>query len=98
MYTRPVISPRADAPHESLPALLQRVFLRKLWLPRFVYEALPYLYVLLGLAALTSALYAPGWTWIIPYLVLVGLVCLHAGLALVTLRYRFRRRRRNGPA
>lgn len=75
---------------------LRRILLRKLWLPRIVYEALPYFYVVLGLAALASALYAPGWAWILPYLVLLGLACLHAGLGIVTLRYRFRRRQ-EGP-
>ena len=76
------------------PGLLRRVLLRKLWLPRFVYEALPYLYVVLGLAALASAIYAPGMTWILPYLLLIGLGCLHGGLALVALRYRLRQRQR----
>lgn len=89
-------SPSATQPTESernkgLLAKLRAVFLRKLWLPRILYEALPYLYISLGVAALASALYAPGWTWILPYLVLIGLACLHAGLAIVTLRYRFRR-------
>ena len=76
----------------GLLAKLRGLLLRKLWLPRILYEALPYLYISLGIAALASALYAPGWTWILPYLVLIGLACLHAGLAIVTLRYRFRRR------
>ena len=70
---------------------LRRVLLRKLWLPRGLYEALPYLYTLAGVGALGAALYLPGWTWILPYLVLLGLICLHAGVALITLRLRFRR-------
>ncbi|MFQ5636226.1 MAG: hypothetical protein ACE5G3_12965 [Gammaproteobacteria bacterium] len=70
------------------------LLLRRLWLPGFVYEALPYLYILCGLVALVSALYTPDWTWILPWAVLVGLLCLHAGLALVALRYRWRKSRR----
>ena len=70
---------------------LRRLMLRRLWLPRLVYEALPYLYIACGVAALASALYTPDWTWILPWAILVGLICLHAGLALVALRYRFRR-------
>ena len=44
------------------------------------------------MAALASALYTPDWTWIIPWAVLIGLICLHAGLAVVALRYRVRRK------
>ena len=95
-------SPSATHSTESerdlgLLAKLRGLLFRKLWLPKIVYEALPYLYISFGLGALASALYTPSWTWILPYLVLVGLACLHAGLAIVTLRYRFRRRQ-NGPS
>jgi len=70
---------------------IQKILLRRLWLPKFLYESLPYLYILCGMAALISAVYTPDWTWIIPWAVLIGLICLHAGLALVALRYRVRR-------
>ena len=76
---------------------IRRLLLRKLWLPRVVYEALPYLYIGLGAVALTSALFSPDWTWVVPYIVLLGLICLHAGLAIAALRYRFRRRPRLDP-
>lgn len=72
---------------------IRGVLLRKLWLPRVVYELLPYMYMLLGVGALISAVLTPDWTWVIPYIALVGLICLHAGLGIVALRYRFRRRR-----
>jgi hypothetical protein len=73
---------------------LRSILLRRVWLPKLVYEALPYMYIACGLAALTAAVYVPDWTWILPWAVLVGLLCLHAGLALATLRYRLRRRGR----
>ncbi|MDJ0929318.1 MAG: hypothetical protein QNJ73_16895 [Gammaproteobacteria bacterium] len=76
----------------GLLAKLRGLLFRKLWLPKIIYEGLPYVYIGIGIVALASALYAPGWTWILPYLALVGVACLHAGLAIVTLRYRFRRR------
>lgn len=85
--------------HPSSPpgrlGLTQRfsaLLLKKLWLPRGVYEAIPYLYLLTGALALLSAIYSETWAWILPYVVLLGLVCLHAGIAILTLRYRFRRR------
>ena len=72
---------------------LRRLLFRKLWLPRGVYECIPYVYLLCGAVALASALFSSGWTWILPYVLLLGFACLHAGLALLTLRYRFRRRK-----
>ncbi len=74
-----------------MTARLSRLLFRKLWLPKALYEFLPYCYVVGGIGALLSALYLPGWTWILPYLVLLGAVSLHAGLAVLTLRWRFRR-------
>jgi ABC-type microcin C transport system permease subunit YejE len=73
------------------------LLLQKLWLPRIVYEAMPFIYIVLGIFALISAMYTPDWTWILPYAILLGLMCLHAGLAIVTLRYNHRRRRRSRP-
>ena len=72
---------------------IRRLLFRKLWLPRFLYEALPYIYISCGLVALIAAAFAPDWTWILPYVILIGLVCLHAGLAIATMRVRFRKRR-----
>ena len=75
---------------------IRNLLLRKLWLPRIIYQTLPFLYLLLGLAALASATHMQAWTWILPYAVLLGLVCLHVSLALITLRYRYRHRK--GPS
>ena len=73
---------------------IREVLLCRLWLPKFVYEALPYLYITCGIVALGSAVYIQDWTWILPWAILVGLICLHAGLALAALRYRIRQGRR----
>jgi hypothetical protein len=90
MYTH---STSSESSSTSLPlaARIARILCKKLWLPRALYEALPIVYVLGGLAALLSALYLPGWTWILPYLLLLGTLAMHAGLAIMTLRWRFRR-------
>lgn len=89
--TQPNTDTRQHAP--GILNRLGRILLRKLWLPRGVYEAIPYVYLLCGFLALASAVFGTGWTWILPYVVLLGLGCLHAGLGLLTLRYRARRRR-----
>lgn len=38
---------------------LRRFFTRRLWLPGVLYAALPFLYLLLGAAALASGIYMP---------------------------------------
>ncbi len=85
-------NPERRSPGRGWTMHLRRILLSKLWLPRIVYELIPAVYILLGIGALASALYGRGWTWIVPYLVLIGVGCLHAGVAIAGLRYRFRRR------
>lgn len=74
-------------------ARLRAILSRRLWLPRFVYEALPWIYTVVGCAALLSALYGSDENWHVPYVILLGLFALHAGIGIATLRYKFRQRR-----
>lgn len=71
---------------------IRELLTRRVWLPSIVYEALPYLYMVCGIVALGAAVFARDWTWILPWAILIGLICLHAGLALAALRYRVRRK------
>ena len=71
---------------------LRRLLLKKVWLPRALYEALPFIYICSGLVALAAALFQPGWTWILPWTLVFGLVALHLGLGIAALRHRFRRK------
>jgi hypothetical protein len=93
MQISKITHPSSPPDRLGLAQRFSATLLKKLWLPRGVYEAIPYLYLLAGVLALLSAIYSETWAWILPYLVLLGLVCLHAGIAILTLRYRFRRRR-----
>ena len=100
MATAMVTSSSTTPASSASPALISRitrVLFCKLWLPKAVYEALPYGYVVGGLLALVSALYLPGWTWILPYLLLIGAIALHTGIAVLTLRWRFRHQRHSPP-
>jgi hypothetical protein len=83
--------------HETRISFAQQIrvsLLRKLWLPRLLYEALPYLYLVIGMAALASAVYVPGSGWILPYAILFAVICLHASLAIIALRYNYRRNKK----
>jgi len=72
---------------------LRRVLFRKIWLPRSVYATLPCLYIFLGAYAIAAALFLSHWSWIVPYLLLVGMGCLHAGVTVLSARMRWLHRR-----
>jgi hypothetical protein len=75
------------------PRSLGRLLTRRVWLPRWLYAAVPWLYLLLGSASLASAVLLPDPDWILPFAGLADLALLHAGLWVATVRYQQRRRR-----
>lgn len=62
---------------------------KKIWLPKFVYDVLPYFYLTAGFAAFFATLYISDWFWILPHYLLFSAACLHLGFAI--------RRRRGKP-
>ena len=43
---------------------------RKIWLPKLVYDCLPYFYLTAGFAAFFATLYISEWFWILPHYLL----------------------------
>ena len=66
------------------------LILRKIWLPKIVYIALPWFYVASGIAAFLATLYINEWFWVLPHYALFSVACVHLGLLV------YRRRRRHG--
>ena len=66
----------------------QAVVLRKIWLPKLLYDCLPYFYLVSGIAALLATLYINQWFWVVPHYLLFSAACVHFGIAV------FRRRRK----
>ena len=64
------------------------IVLRKIWLPNFVYDCLPYFYLVSGVAALLATLYINQWFWVVPHYLLFSAACVHFAIAV------FRRRAR----
>ena len=50
---------------------------RKIWLPRLIYDALPWFYLVSGLMAILATLYIRDWYWVVPHSVLFSAACLH---------------------
>ena len=50
---------------------------RKIWLPKLVYDCLPYFYLTAGFAAFFATLYISEWFWVLPHYLLFSAACLH---------------------
>ena len=55
---------------------------RKIWLPKLVYDCLPYFYLTAGFAAFFATLYISDWFWILPHYILFSAACLHFSFAI----------------
>ena len=81
---------RTDSEQEAQPRD-NTLLARKIWLPKLIYDALPYFYVTAGFAALFSTLYINHWLWVVPHYVLFSAACVHLGWSVY-------RKRRAAPA
>ncbi|HEX2139082.1 MAG TPA: hypothetical protein VHG33_05160 [Woeseiaceae bacterium] len=64
---------------------------KKIWLPKLLYDSLPWFYLTAGLAAFFATLYVTTWLWVLPHYLLFSLACLHLAFAVLRKR-RFARR------
>jgi len=64
---------------------------QKIWLPKLLYDGLPYFYLTAGFAAFFATVYISDWFWVLPHYLLFSAACLHLGIAV----YRRRRMRRS---
>ena len=70
------------------------VVARKIWLPKLLYDALPYFYLSAGILAFFATLYISEWFWVLPHYLLFSVACLHLGISV----YRRRKRHDRDPA
>lgn len=61
---------------------------RKIWLPKFLYDALPFFYLVSGILAFFATLYVSAWFWIVPHYLLFSAACLHLGFVILRRRAR----------
>jgi hypothetical protein len=84
----------ADAGPVS-PVANPPIMTRKVWLPRLVYDCLPYFYLSAGFAALFATLYISEWFWVVPHYLLFSAACIHLGVRVY--RQRHKRGRTDNP-
>ncbi|MBU2676095.1 MAG: hypothetical protein KJP16_03355 [Gammaproteobacteria bacterium] len=68
------------------------VLSRKVWLPKLLYDSIPYFYIASGIAAFFATLYITEWFWVLPHYVLFSAACLHLG-AIVRRKRQLNRRK-----
>jgi len=55
---------------------------RRVWLPRLLYDSLPYFYLIAGFSAFFATLYINYWFWVVPHYVLFSAACVHLGIVI----------------
>ena len=53
---------------------------KKIWLPKLLYDVLPYFYLTSGFAAFFATMYISEWFWVLPHYLLFSAACLHLGV------------------
>jgi hypothetical protein len=66
---------------QNLTRSLEKLATKKIWLPRLLYDSLPYFYLASGMAAFFAALYISEWFWVVPQYILFSAACLHLAFA-----------------
>lgn len=72
----------------------EKLATKKIWLPKVLYDGLPWFYLVAGFSALFATIYVSTWLWVVPHYLLFSFACIH--LAFVVLRKRRRARRDSG--
>ena len=88
------MGPRYVSPHTVVLSETQQItretgsiLAKKIWLPEFIYAALPWFYLTAGCCALAATIYIGHWAWVVPHYALFSIACLHMGVTI------YRRRR-----
>jgi hypothetical protein len=93
---------KVDPQHLNLTATQEvsrqagNLMTRKIWLPRLLYDLLPYFYLTAGFAAFFATLYISEWFWVLPHYLLFSAACLHLAYAVYQRRKRSRSKTRPG--
>lgn len=61
---------------------------RKIWLPKALYDALPWFYLCAGIAAFLATIYISEWFWVLPHYLLFSAACIHLGAIVLRRRHR----------
>ncbi len=60
---------------------------RKIWIPKLLYDVLPYFYLTSGFVAFFATLYISEWFWVLPHYLLFSAACIHLGVFIYQRRH-----------
>lgn len=92
MLSTAVEKPDALSDAEENTRRAGRFLFRKIWVPKLLYSALPYFYLVSGFAAFFATLYISEWFWVLPHYLLFSAVCIHLGVLIARRRHKARNR------
>lgn len=78
---------------EDIAHAAERLATRRIWLPKALYDGLPWFYLAAGILAFLATVYVSTWVWVLPHYLLFSLACVHLGVAVMRKRRRARRDR-----
>ncbi len=67
---------------------LRGTLLRKIWLPKLLYDSLPWFYCLAATSALLATVYIGGWIELTPHKLILPVGCLHLAVWVILKRLR----------
>ena len=88
MLTDAASKPREFTDTRTASRNASRLITRRIWLPKVIYNSLPFFYVFAGVMALLATLYISAWFWILPHYLLFSVACLHMGILIYRRRHR----------
>lgn len=79
---------------EEIARTAEKLATKKIWLPKFLYDSLPWFYLTAGISAFFATIYVSTWLWVVPHYLLFSIACLHLGFTVMRKRRRARRESR----
>ncbi|HEX7062254.1 MAG TPA: hypothetical protein VF200_09795 [Woeseiaceae bacterium] len=81
----------ASTAAEDIARTAEKLATKKIWLPKLLYDGLPWFYLSAGILAFLATVYVSTWLWVVPHYLLFSLACVHLGLVVLRKRQRTRR-------
>lgn len=72
--------------HQGEGRAIGRFLQQKIWLPKIMYDLVPYFYLVNGFGALWATVYVTDWFWFLPVCIISAIACFHLAHYVFSLR------------
>ncbi len=72
--------------HQGVGGVIGRFLQQKIWLPKIVYDLVPYFYLTNGFGALWATVHVNDWFWFLPVCIIAAIACFHLAHYVFSLR------------